>query len=140
MFSDDPRWIGEFVRSQGGEVVYKPLRVAVAGDKASGSFTGRLTEDKLIITTCCAALPDSMQQTLVPKAFELASHGDRRLHLDGQYQTPRHAAWNAGWRRAPEEIKARAFELPSKSPIFAFGSWQGWDRLWMLRFHRHASG
>ena len=115
LYSNDPRQIRDFVRSQGGEVVYKPLRgLPWRGEESIWmSFTSRLTEDKLVEDDLLRNAPGIYQQ-LIPKAFELrvTVMGDCILTAKIESQDTQHGTLD--WRRAPEEIKACAFELPSE--------------------------
>jgi hypothetical protein len=76
------------------------------------SFTSRVTEDRLVEDDLLRSTP-GIYQELVPKAFELrvTVMGDCILTAKIESQDTQHGKLD--WRRAPEEVKARAFELPS---------------------------
>jgi hypothetical protein len=114
LYSNDPRQIRSFIRRHGGEIVYKPLRGLPWQGETSiwMSFTSRLTEDQLVEDDLLRSAPGIYQQ-MVHKAFELRITIMGRCVLAAQIASQDTQDGKLDWRRAPEEIKARPFDLPA---------------------------
>jgi hypothetical protein len=76
------------------------------------SFTSRLTEDQLVEDDLLRSAPGIYQQ-MVHKAFELRITIMGRCVLAAQIASQDTQDGKLDWRRAPEEIKARPFDLPA---------------------------
>jgi glutathione synthase/RimK-type ligase-like ATP-grasp enzyme len=113
LYSNDPRQIRAFIQRHGGEIVYKPLRgLPWQGEKSIlMSFTSRLTEDQLVEDDLLRSAPGIYQQ-MIPKAFELRVTVMGHCILAAQISSQDTERGRLDWRRAPEEIKAKPFDLP----------------------------
>lgn len=114
LYSNDPEQIRAFIRRHGGEIVYKPLRgLPWQGVNSHWtSFTSRLTEDQLVEDDLLRSAPGIYQQ-LIPKAFELRVTVMGQCIMTAKIASQETERGKLDWRRAPEEVKASPFNLPS---------------------------
>jgi hypothetical protein len=113
LYSNDPGQIRAFIRRQGGEIVYKPLRgLPWQGNKSHWtSFTSRLTEDQLIEDDLLRSAP-GIYQELVDKEFELRVTVMGHCVMTAKIASQNSEHGKLDWRRSPGEMEASAFELP----------------------------
>jgi hypothetical protein len=71
LYSNDPREIRAFMKRQGGQIIYKPLRGLPwqANDRVWMPYTSLIQEKDLVADLLLQSAP-GIYQALVPKAFE----------------------------------------------------------------------
>jgi glutathione synthase/RimK-type ligase-like ATP-grasp enzyme len=112
LFSNDPSAIRDFVRAQGGRVVYKPLQSHVwqeAGNFTTYTFT--VGEDELVADALLQAAP-GIYQASVPKAYELRVTVVGRHVLAAKVHSQETETGKLDWRRSYHELQMSGTRLP----------------------------
>jgi hypothetical protein len=114
LYTNDPLDIRAFLRSHGGQCVFKTFRPMAwrDGETAWQPFTSHLTEERLVTDDLLGAVP-GIYQALVPKAFELRVTVMARCVLSAKILSQQTREGQLDWRKAYEEIVMEPFTLPS---------------------------
>ncbi|MGC1407118.1 MAG: hypothetical protein WA938_10355 [Candidatus Dormiibacterota bacterium] len=113
LYTNDPLAIREFIRANGGQVVFKTFRPMAwqDGETAWQPFTSLLTEENLVSTELLSAVP-GIYQALIPKDFELRVTVMARCVLSAKVLSQQTREGRLDWRKAYEEIVMEPFTLP----------------------------
>jgi|SRR3982751_3906744 len=113
LYTNDPYEIREFIRSNGGQVVFKTFRPMAwrDGETTWQPYTSLLTEENLVSDALLSAVP-GIYQALVPKAFELRVTVMGQFALAAKIFSQETQAGRLDWRKAYEEIVMEPFQLP----------------------------
>lgn len=113
LFSNDPDRIRSFIRSHGGQIVYKPFRPVYWQDEETSyiPYTSLLTEDRLPEDALLRSHP-GIYQALVPKAYELRitmmgrrAYGAKLLSQDTENG-------RLDWRKSYADLRMEPFDVP----------------------------
>jgi hypothetical protein len=113
LYTNDPDEIREFIRSNGGQVVFKTFRPMAwrDGETAWQPYTSLLKEENLVADALLSAVP-GIYQALVPKSFEVRVTVMARCVLSAKILSQQTQEGRLDWRKAYEEIIMEPFVIP----------------------------
>jgi hypothetical protein len=113
LISNDPGRIRDFIRRQGGQVVYKTLRATCwrQGDSDLATPTSMVTEESLVEDDLLHAVP-GIYQALVTKDYELRVTVIGQRLFAAKLRSQETTAGVLDWRLAGEELPVEPCELP----------------------------
>jgi hypothetical protein len=113
LYTNDPYEIREFIKSNGGQAVFKTFRPMAWRDEETAwqPYTSLLTEEDLVPDDLLEAAP-GIYQALVPKAFEVRVTVMGQFALSAKILSQETQAGRLDWRKAYEEIVMEPFQLP----------------------------
>lgn len=119
LYTNDPAAVRDFIRAQGGRVVYKPFLGAGWVEEGTkwGCYTSIVTEAELPQDKFVQEVP-GIYQELVPKAYELRVTVMGNLSFCSRISSQDTAKGRVDWRLAYDEIEIEAMETPEEVHSF----------------------